>query len=246
MNNKLLSGLAISAALLVGCNQEAVSTDAPLALETLEQKASYAFGLNLGKQFKSDDIAIDIEALSQALRDVNAGTEPRLTQEQIQATMQAFQQKLQAKRADAAKVVSDANQKEGESFLAENGKKEGVVTTASGLQYKVLTAGTGPKPTPTDTVTVHYRGTLLDGTEFDSSYGRGEPVSFPVTGVIPGWVEALQLMTEGAKWELYIPSELAYGAGGTGGPIGPNATLIFEVELLKANNKEGKKEEAKS
>ena len=132
-------------------------------------------------------------------------------------------------------MVAEANKKEGEEFLASNKTKEGVVTTASGLQYKVITAGTGPSPKASDKVSVHYRGTLIDGTEFDSSYRRGEPVSFPVKGVIAGWTEALQLMKEGAKWELYIPSELAYGPGGTGGPIGPNATLIFEVELLQAS-----------
>jgi FKBP-type peptidyl-prolyl cis-trans isomerase len=142
---------------------------------------------------------------------------------------------MMAEQEASAKLVAETNIKEGEAFLAENAKKEGVVVLESGLQYKILTAGTGAIPTPENTVEVHYKGTLLDGTEFDSSFKRGVPAQFGVTQVIPGWVEALQLMKEGAKWELYVPADLAYGPGGTGGLIGPNQTLIFEVELLKAS-----------
>jgi FKBP-type peptidyl-prolyl cis-trans isomerase FklB len=147
--------------------------------------------------------------------------------------MAVFQKEMMAKQ----QAMADKNKKEGEAFLAENKKKEGVKTLPSGVQYKVIKAGTGKKPKLTDTVTVHYRGTLIDGTEFDSSYKRGQPASFQVSGVIPGWTEALQLMGEGAKWQLFVPSNLAYGERGTGGPIGPNATLIFEVELISVQEK---------
>ena len=143
-----------------------------------------------------------------------------------------FQKNQRQRQEKSFKLVAETNKKEGETYMAENAKKAGVVTTASGLQYKELVAGNGPKPSVSDTVTVHYRGTLLDGKVFDSSYDRGEPVSFPLSGVIPGWTEGLQLMPVGSKWELVIPSDLAYGPGGTGREIGPNATLKFEVELL--------------
>ncbi|HSG59827.1 MAG TPA: FKBP-type peptidyl-prolyl cis-trans isomerase, partial [Pseudomonadales bacterium] len=164
--------------------------------------------------------------------DAMSGNEPKLNEAEMQEVMMRFQQaqmeKMQAKQGEEASKNAEASA----AFLAENATKDGVVTTESGLQYKVITEGTGAKPGPTDTVEVHYRGTLIDGTEFDSSYRRGETVSFPVNGVIAGWTEALQLMQEGAKYELYIPSDLAYGPGGTGGPIGPNQALIFEVELV--------------
>lgn len=234
----LLVALAISATVLLGCNEKTADGDSAgesVELSTLDQRLSYVIGLDMANRFKQDEIAIDTRALTQALVDSQAGEEPRLSEEEIRKTLQSFQEKQQAKRNEALAVVAEANKKEGEAFLAENGKKEGVVTLPSGLQYKVISAGEGPKPTISDTVSVHYRGTLIDGTEFDSSYKRGEPVSFPVTGVIAGWTEALQLMGEGAKWEIYIPSDLAYGPGGTSGPIGPNSTLVFEVELLKAS-----------
>ena len=234
----LLAGVVLSTAVLMGCNEQTgdvASADEAVELTTLDQRLSYAIGLNMANRFQQDEIEVDIEALTLALADVKAGKESRLSEDEIRKTLMAVQEKQQAKHNEAIKVVAEANKKEGEDFLAENAKKEGVVTTDSGLQYKVLEAGEGPKPSATDTVSVNYRGTLIDGTEFDSSYKRGQPVSFPVNGVISGWTEALQLMSEGAKWELYIPSDLAYGPGGTGGPIGPNATLIFEVELLKAS-----------
>lgn len=233
-----MAGLAVSALVLLGCNEkggEVAIQEETLELKTLDQRLSYVIGLDMAGRFKQDDITIDIRALSQALTDTKDGTEPLLSEEEVRTTLQAFQDKQQAKNQESLAVVAEANMKEGEAFLTENGKKEGVVSLPSGLQYKVIAAGEGPKPTNSDTVSVHYRGTLIDGTEFDSSYKRGEPVSFPVTGVISGWTEALQLMTEGSKWELYIPSQLAYGSGGTSGQIGPNATLIFEVELLKAS-----------
>ena len=167
------------------------------------------------------------------MKDALSGAKPLLTEQEIQETMDAFQKEMMAKQDEVAKK----NKAEGESFLAENKKKEGIKILPSGLQYKVIKAGTGKKPKSTDTVTVHYRGTLIDGTEFDSSYKRGQIVSFPVSGVIPGWTEALQLMEAGAKWQLFIPPNLAYGERGAGGAIGPNTTLIFEVELVSTQEK---------
>ena len=166
------------------------------------------------------------------MRDAFEGAEARLTDEEINAEMVAFQGKLEAEREAEQAVVADGNAEAGAAFLAENAQREGVVVTESGLQYEVVTAGEGQSPSPEDQVEVHYRGTLIDGTVFDSSYDRGQTVTFGVTQVIPGWTEALQLMKEGAKYNLYIPSELAYGAGGAGQVIGPNSTLIFEVELI--------------
>jgi FKBP-type peptidyl-prolyl cis-trans isomerase len=168
-----------------------------------------------------------------------------LTDEEVGAGMQQLQKTHTERMQAEQKVAADKNLADGEAFLKENATKEGVVTTESGLQYKIITAGEGPKPGAEDVVKVHYRGTLLDGTEFDSSYKRNEPVTFPVGGVIPGWVEALQLMPVGSKWELYIPSGLAYGPGGAGGQIGPNSTLKFEVELLSIEPKKEAAEGAK-
>ena len=155
-----------------------------------------------------------------------------MSDEEIMSTLQAYQQKQMAERQEEAQAVADTNKEAADAFFAENAGKEGVVTTESGLQYTVVEEGDGASPTAEDVVEVHFEGTLLDGSVFDSSYQRGETVSFPVNGVIPGWTEALQLMKVGAKWKLYIPSELAYGAGGAGQMIGPNAALVFDVELI--------------
>ncbi len=220
---------------------EAASTaSAEIALESVEQRLSYMVGDNMAQQFIRDGVEIDLTALTAGINDAIAGKESRLSQEQVQQTIATLQERAQQRQADQqaeqAKLAAEAAEKnvaEGEAYLKENGAKEGVVTTESGLQYKELTAGDGATPTDTDTVSVHYKGTLLDGTEFDSSYSRNAPAVFPVNGVIPGWTEALQLMNVGDKWELTIPSDLAYGAGGTGGTIGPNAVLVFEVELLE-------------
>ncbi len=245
MNVKLAIALTASALLIAGCsdktgNQETQSTAAGIetqasGLSTFEQRFSYAVGTTLGNQFKRDELAIDIDALALALRDVQEGNVSQMSEEDIRSTMMAAQEKQQAEQQAAQAVQAEANKAEGETFLTTNAAKKGVVSRDSGLQYKIITEGTGAKPQSSDTVAVHYRGTLINGTEFDSSHSSGEPVSFPVTAVIPGWTEALQLMKEGAKWELYIPSDLAYGPSGTPGLIGPNATLIFEVELLSAS-----------
>lgn len=196
---------------------------------TEENKASYALGLNIGKQLKQNDAEIDLDTYLRGLKDGMAG-KATMTDEDIRATLTAWQQGMRTKGLDKKK-------KEGETFLAANKTKEGITTTASGLQYKVLTKGTGKLPTTNDTVGCHYRGTLLDGTEFDSSYKRGEPASFPVTGVIKGWTEALLMMPVGSKWQLFIPSDLAYGERGN--PRIPGGSMLqFDIELLEIKKPE--------
>jgi FKBP-type peptidyl-prolyl cis-trans isomerase FklB len=199
-----------------------------IELTTLTQRLSYIVGENLAHQLKNDNLELDAEVVALAVSDVMAGQPSRLTDAEKQSAVEQVQKESQAKQLAA----QAKNKADGVAFLVENAKKEGVITTASGLQYKALVTGNGAKPVPSDRVKVHYRGTLIDGTVFDSSYDRGEPIVFPVTGVISGWVEGLQLMNVGSKFELAIPSELAYGANGSGPVIGPDATLVFEVELL--------------
>ena len=207
-------------------------------LTTTKEKASYAIGMNLGGGLHRQNIDVDSAALVQGLKDTLSGNKTLLTEEEARAALMQLQSEMQAKMQAKQAAEGEANKKEGDAFLAANKTKEGVVTLPSGLQYKILTPGTGPKPTATDSVVCNYKGTLINGTEFDSSYKRGEPATFPVTGVIKGWTEALQLMPVGSKWQLFIPSDLAYGPRGTpGGPIGPNATLIFEVELISIKEK---------
>jgi FKBP-type peptidyl-prolyl cis-trans isomerase FklB len=211
-----------------------VNAQENLVLKNQKDKISYIIGMDIGTNLKKQSIDIDSNILAKGVKDALAGTKPLLTEQEIQETMVAFQKEMMAKQAEVAKK----NKAEGEAFLTENKKKEGVKTLPSGLQYKVIKAGTGKKPKLSDTVTAHYRGTLIDGTEFDSSYKRGQPATFPVSGgMIPGWTEALQLMEEGAKWQLFIPSNLAYGEKGAGRDIGPNATLIFEIELVSIQEK---------
>jgi len=202
-------------------------------LKSQKEKMSYIIGMDMGKNLKNQSIDIDQAAFARGIKDAFSGGKSSLTDEEIRQTMTAFQKEMMAK----SQALGEKNKKEGEAFLAGNKKKQGVITLPSGLQYKVISAGKGTKPKPTDTVTVQYRGTLIDGTEFDSSYRRGQPATFPVNGVIPGWTEALGLMQEGAKWQIFVPSNLAYGEKGTGGQIGPNATLIFEVELISIQEK---------
>jgi len=196
-------------------------------LGTEKQKLSYAFGIQIGQDMKRNGMDIDTASIAMAIDDVMAG-KPKLTMEEVQTMFSDYQQREMAKR----ELAAQANKAEGEAFLEANKGKNGVTVLPSGLQYKVITAGTGKQPTVDSTVSVHYRGTLLNGTEFDSSHKRGAPVTFPVNGVIKGWTEALLLMKEGAKWQLFIPSDLAYGARGVGADIGPNSVLTFDVELL--------------
>ena len=211
---------------------------AVLTLTTQKQKASYAIGLNIGKSMHKDSVDVDPNILLRGMKDGLAGAKPLLTDDEAKAAMVALQAELRKKGEEKMLVQGEANKKEGDTFLAENKTKEGVVALPSGLQYKILKEGTGPKPAATDTVVCQYKGTLLDNTEFDSSYKRGQAATFPVSGVIKGWTEALQLMPVGSKWQLFIPPDLAYGArGGPGGGIGPNATLVFEVELVSIQPK---------
>jgi FKBP-type peptidyl-prolyl cis-trans isomerase FklB len=209
-------------------------------LKTQKEKASYAVGINIGTGMKRQGLPVDPALVARGLRDAMAGGKTLMTQDEIKAALQQLQGDMMAKQQammkeqqEKAHAAGEVNRKEGDTFLAANKTKEGVTTLPDGLQYKILKEGTGPKPTATDTVTVNYRGTLINGKEFDSSYKGGQPVSFPVNGVIKGWTEALQLMPVGSKWQLFIPPDLAYGdSPRPGGDIAPGDTLIFEVELL--------------
>jgi FKBP-type peptidyl-prolyl cis-trans isomerase len=208
-----------------------------LVLTTQKDKISYAIGMNVGTNLQKQAVDVDPAVLLQGLKDGIAGSKPLLTEEEARAVLMQLQEETRKKQAEKAQQMGASNKTEGETFLAANKNKEGVVTLPSGLQYKILQAGTGPKPAATDSVVCNYRGTLINGTEFDSSYKRGQPATFPVNGVIKGWTEALQLMPVGSKWQLFIPAQLAYGDRGAGADIGPNATLIFEVELLSIQAK---------
>src|SRR5205814_5114486 len=201
-------------------------------LKDQKDKASYSIGYDIGETFKKQNVELNPDMLFGGLKDALAGKEALLTKEEREKTLQAFQKEMMEKQIAASKEAATKNAAEGEKFLAENKKKDGVKTTASGLQYKVLKEGSGPSPKETDTVVTNYRGTLIDGTEFDSSYKRNEPATFPVNRVIKGWTEALLMMKPGSKYQLFIPSALGYGERGVGKDIGPNSTLIFEVELL--------------
>jgi FKBP-type peptidyl-prolyl cis-trans isomerase FklB len=209
------------------------TTPTPLVLKTEKDKTSYAIGMNIGKSMNKNSVDIDPNIVARGIKDALAGGKTLLTDDEAKTVMAAFQTEMRKKVEDKMQEDGAKNKKEGSAFLDANKTKDGVVTLPSGLQYKVLTQGTGPKPTAQDTVECNYKGTLIDGTEFDSSAKHGgKPARFPVGGVIKGWTEALQLMPVGSKWQLFIPSDLAYGQRGAGGVIGPNATLIFEVELI--------------
>jgi FKBP-type peptidyl-prolyl cis-trans isomerase FklB len=223
----------------------AAKTATPLALKTQKDKASYAIGLNIGRSLHKDSVEIDPAIFARGLKDGVAGGKALLTDDEIKATMTALQADVNKRQGERMQQQGEANKKAGEAFLAANKTKEGVVTLPSGLQYKILKAGTGPKPTASDSVVCNYKGTLLDNTEFDSSYKRGQPATFPVGGVIKGWTEALQLMPVGSKWQLFVPADLAYGQRGPSAAIGPNATLIFEVELLSIEAKDKDKKDDK-
>jgi len=220
----------------------AKKTPAPLVLKTEKDKASYAIGMNIGKglaeNMKKDQVEVNNDILLRGLKDALAGNKSLLTDEQIQAALTTLQNDLRKHQQELHDAEVAKNSSAGTAFLAANKAKPGVVTLPSGLQYKIITEGNGPKPTANDVVICNYKGTLIDGTEFDSSYKRGKPASIPVGRVIKGWTEALQMMPVGSKWQLYIPPTLGYGEAGTnGGPIGPNATLIFEVELMSIQPK---------
>lgn len=240
MKNTTLALLACGAILLAGCDKMggSASTAAP-KLDTQDQKVSYIIGTDIGGNFKNNEIAVDEAAFLAGFRDGLKGAKPAISEDEVKTVMTAFQEQMKKKQEAKMAAQKAEMEKKGKenieaekAFLAKNGARKEVTTTKSGLQYEVVSMGKGAKPKATDTVTVHYSGKLLDGTEFDSSYKRNEPAVFPVNGVIPGWTEALQLMPEGSKFKIYIPAALAYGPGGTG-PIPPNATLVFDVELIK-------------
>jgi FKBP-type peptidyl-prolyl cis-trans isomerase len=203
-----------------------------LTLKTDKEKASYAIGMNIGEGMRRQSLDIDPAIVGRGLKDAFSDSKTLMSDSEMRATLSAFQTDMNGKLEAKRKQEGEAAQKEGEVFLASNKSKPGVITLPSGLQYKILTTGNGPKPAASDTVVCHYRGTLVNGKEFDSSYKRGEPLTIGVSGVIKGWTEALQLMPVGSKWQLFIPSNLAYGERGAGADIPPNATLIFEVELI--------------
>jgi len=234
MNKILLVGVIASTLLIQGCQpkQAAQADTAPVTLDSSGQKISYGIAYGLGQRLKMDDIPVDLEAFSAGLEDALSGGASLMTDEQMASEMAIFQAAQNEKMEVKMQGISSINEEAAVAFFARNGAKEGVVTLDSGLQYKVLETADGDKPGAADTVEVHYRGVLLDDSEFDSSYSRGQPATFGVGQVIPGWTEALQLMSVGSKWQIYIPSDLGYGPGGAGPKIGPNAALIFDVELL--------------
>lgn len=219
--------------LLSACNEKTASVETQIKLDNQTNKASYSIGIQMGSQISQVKDLINQDALILGFKDSLAEKDPQLTPEEMQTTMQAFQKSLAEVQKAKQEKLASSGKADGDTFLAANKTKEGVVTTESGLQYKILTAGTGAIPKATDTVITHYTGTTIDGKVFDSSYKRNAPATFPVNGVIKGWTEALQLMKVGSKWQLFIPSELAYGARGAGANIGPNQTLIFDIELLE-------------
>jgi len=229
MHHQFRALLVLSVVALGACESQGGTP----ALDTEDQKASYGIGLNMGSQLQPAESRVDLDAFMAGVRDGMTGAEPALAQDELQAVLQAFSQSVNEQLSEERAAQAETNTAEGEEFLAENAQKPDVQVTESGLQYEVLEEGDGPTPGPETQVSVHYRGTLLDGTEFDSSYERGEPAQFSVDGVIDGFSEGLQLMPVGSKYRFYIPSELGYGPQGAGQRIGPNATLIFEVELLE-------------
>ncbi|MGA8309587.1 MAG: FKBP-type peptidyl-prolyl cis-trans isomerase [Terriglobales bacterium] len=219
--------------------RRAPAAKSPLAapLTTQKDKFSYALGMDLGTNLRKQSVPVDPTILARGMKDALAGGKTALTDDQAKAVLMEVQNDMRKKQQAQMQQAGEANRKEGEAFLEANKSKDGVVALPSGLQYKILTQGTGPKPAASDSVVCNYRGTLINGTEFDSSYKRGEPATFPVSGVIKGWTEALQLMPVGSKWQLFIPSDLAYGERAPGPEIAPNSTLIFEVELLSIQAK---------
>ena len=204
---------------------------------TDKEKLSYTLGVNTGKNLQQQSIDIDPNQFTKGMKDALSGTKPALTDEEMLQVIMALQKDMQEKQTAKMQVVAEENKKKGEAFLAENKKKEGIKTLPSGLQYKIIKNGKGKSPKVTDTVTANYKGTSIDGNEFDSSYKRGEPATFALKGVIPGWVEALKMMKVGSQWQIFVPANLAYGERGASPVIGPNETLIFDIELLKIGSK---------
>ncbi len=223
--------LAMAMCAMIAFSGASVAADAP-ELKSDKERISYSIGMDIGGNLRRGAVEVDPEMLAKGLKDSYGGGNTLLTEEQARQEIEDFQKTLMARKAEKMRILSEKNKADGEKFLAENAKKADVKSLPSGLQYREISPGTGKSPKATDTVTVHYKGTLIDGTEFDSSYKRGEPATFPVSGVISGWTEALQLMKVGAKWQLFIPPTLAYGERGAGRDIGPSATLIFDVELI--------------
>lgn len=218
--------------LTLACSGDGASSADSAVLDTNDQKAAYGIGMNMGTQLRAANERLDRAAFMRGFEDGLQGAESQVPDAEVQAALMEFGSQIEA-QADAARAAEgEENAAAGRAYLEQNRAKPGVTTTASGLQYEVMRAGTGERPTAESVVRIHYRGTLIDGTEFDSSYGRGEPAEFPLDGVIAGFSEALQLMPVGSQWRVVIPSEIAYGPGGSG-PIGPNSTLIFEIELLE-------------
>ena len=215
--------------MLIACQG---NTQEKVTMKTQMDSVSYGIGLDIGKNLKAQSIEVNAQTLAAGIHDAVTGGKTLLTDEQVQKCMTEFQQQLMAKNEAKAHEMGEKNTKIGAEFLAANKSKEGVKTTPSGLQYKILTAGTGTRPTADQTVTVNYRGTLIDGTEFDNSYKRGQPTTYPVSQFVKGWVEALLMMPTGSKWQLFIPSDLAYGERSPTATIPPNSVLIFELELL--------------
>ena len=239
---------AVAGCLLLAGQAAAQTAPAPVSapeLKDLRAKVSYLIGRNIGQSLKQDQMDVDVELMLRALREATSGVESVLSETETQEAFRAFRKQQEAKQAEAMlsqnadlKAAAEKNTKEAAAFLAENGKKEGVVTLPSGVQYKVLKSGTGATPKASDSVSAHYAGRLIDGTKFDSSYDRGQPLVIPVQGVIPGWTEVLQKMKVGDKWEVYIPGDSAYGLNGSPPTIGPNALLIFEMELIAVEGAE--------
>lgn len=229
--------LVVSAGSLSAEKGQKNEKDEKQVFKNQRDRVSYSIGWDIGNSFKKQSIDINPDILLKGINDNLSGKNPLMDEKQMGETLMVFQRELMAKRAETQKKIGEKNKKEGEEFLGKNKSNKGVVSLPSGLQYRVIKEGKGKIPKLTDTVVVHYRGTLIDGTEFDSSYKRGEPAKFPVSGIIRGWTEALQLMKVDSKWKLFIPSNLAYGERGAGNNIGPNATLIFTVELIGIEGK---------
>ncbi|MCF6346640.1 MAG: FKBP-type peptidyl-prolyl cis-trans isomerase [Thiomicrorhabdus sp.] len=216
-------GLALSSSAFADSNN----------LKTIEQKASYTLGADIAKNFRAQGLEIDVKSFSLGLDDALQNRDLKLTEEEMMSSINTVKENMQKQQLEKQQSLARTNLDEGKAFLAKNAKKEGITTLDSGVQYKVLTKGEGSSPTAEDTITAHYRGTLLDGTEFDSSYQRDAPLTLQMGSVIKGWGEVLKIMKPGSKWEVYIPAEMAYGEKGAGDAIGPNQTLIFTIELIK-------------